>query len=487
MRKYSIENVAIVALLAAGVLLSLFQFLYNRSLWADEAMLALNIIQRNAFELLQPLDYEQVAPILFLQIEKLFSTILPNTEYGLRIFPLLCFWASIYFFYKIVKIQLNNTYAIIIALSLFVFNGILIYYSSEIKQYMTDVLVLLTLFYLVQKDYKKEKNKFYIMGIVGALAIFLSNVAPIILLTCGLCLLYDEFFITKRRRIMPLSVVFVVWLGVFLVYYIFFIYEHPLKESMIGMWERAFLPFDSFQNFLHFSLVTQKWFFPMFLVDNKIIKIVLFLSLNVGIVNLIRRRKSKLIILTCLPLLLHLFLSSIQLYPFAARFVLYILPGIIIIFSIGFRDMSTFLFDKLRITKYKLWVLLPIPLLFFSQDIPKKTFEIKKSIVYLRENAREDEAIYVYGYLQNPFKYYQITGYAKNIKAKVVYRDFILMDKDGNSEELKNLHGKNWLFFASSLWKDEEFAVGLLDSMRVKRTKSFNEYKSPLYLYDFGE
>ena len=41
--------------------LSSYQFLNNRSLWLDEASLALSIVNRNYFELLFPLDYGQVA------------------------------------------------------------------------------------------------------------------------------------------------------------------------------------------------------------------------------------------------------------------------------------------------------------------------------------------------------------------------------------------------------------------------------------------
>ncbi|HXU28003.1 MAG TPA: hypothetical protein VN698_12305, partial [Bacteroidia bacterium] len=87
-----------IAVMLLGVALSLIQFLYNRSIWLDEAMLSLNIINRSYIQLLTPLDSLQVAPIGFLFIEKFFSLSIPNSEYGLRLFPLLCFWVSIYLF-----------------------------------------------------------------------------------------------------------------------------------------------------------------------------------------------------------------------------------------------------------------------------------------------------------------------------------------------------------------------------------------------------
>ena len=48
------ENILTGLILVAGVLLRLRQYLTGRSLWLDEAMLALNIVNRNYGELFQP-------------------------------------------------------------------------------------------------------------------------------------------------------------------------------------------------------------------------------------------------------------------------------------------------------------------------------------------------------------------------------------------------------------------------------------------------
>jgi hypothetical protein len=487
--KYAIENIVIVLILTAGVLLSLFQFLYNRSLWLDEAMLALNIIHKNSFELLKPLDYSQVAPVLFLQIEKLFSMLLPNTEYGLRIFPLFCFWASLYFFYKIIKKQLHNGYAIIFALSLFVFNRTLIIYSSEVKQYMTDVLVLLGMFYFVLKDYKKEKNKYYVLGIVGVIAVLMSNVAPVILFICGFYLVFDAVFVEKKVKIIPLVSVFAAWSGIFLVYYIFFIYKHPTQEIMIKFWSKAnaFLPHDSVKNICTFFTGKTAMIIYTLIPAMRIIRYSLILFLLTGIIGLTGHKKPKLIILTCGPILLQLFLSTFQLYPFDIRLILYTLPCIMIICSVGFEMIIKMMFSDLKIERFRLLAVI-VPALFFllGRPVLLKREEIKKSIQYIQENNTDNEPVYIYYGALRAFQYYNDIGFIK-IQAPVINGTANRDNKEAYMDELGKLHGKNWLLFSHVMLDEEKFIINRLDSIGHDSINAFQTSGSSAYFYDFGE
>src|SRR5690348_8234454 len=133
LKKLTLEKGIILLVVIIGLALSVIQFIYNRSLWGDEAAVALNIINKSHADLLRPMDYNQVAPILFLQIEKLFSELIPNSEYGLRLYPLLCFLLSLFLFFKILREVFHHYYTILLAISIFVFNATLIYYSSEVK------------------------------------------------------------------------------------------------------------------------------------------------------------------------------------------------------------------------------------------------------------------------------------------------------------------------------------------------------------------
>src|SRR5688572_9007696 len=124
------DKAAAALLILFGAMLRLRQYLTGRSLWADEAMLALNIVGRDFSGMFQPLDYDQGAPVGFLLVEKLFNLILGKHELALRLFPLLVGLLSLWLFYLLLQ-RLTSGAGLLLALALFAFNPRLVYYSSE--------------------------------------------------------------------------------------------------------------------------------------------------------------------------------------------------------------------------------------------------------------------------------------------------------------------------------------------------------------------
>ena len=493
-KKFSIEQITIAILLGLGILLPLIQFLYNRSLWLDEAWVALNIIHKGYFELLKPLDYVQVAPILFLIIEKFFSTLIPNSEYGLRLFPLLSYWASLFFFYKTIKILFNNKIATIFALSLFVLNVMLIYYSSEAKQYMSDVLVYTGTVYFILKDYRNERTKLYILSIVAALAIGLSNVAPIILSVAGLYLLYEQFYLKKQKNgITGLAIVFIIWLTLFTVYYYFFIFNHPAKELMNSYWTwmSGFLRFDSPGNFVSsLNYMVRSTILKMFSFQI-VLKVIAAILLIAGIFSIIRKKQTGLAILACSPIIIHLLLSGLRLYPFSLRLVLYLQPALIFICTAGFMHIITWLSFRFKSLNPKLFCLTPIIFLFSFQEFPAKHvaefMEVKETIKYLKENVSDNETIYVYWFAGPSFQYYQDIGLADFQVPVIIGKEnrlFTHVDPSDFLKELEKIHGKCWLYFHRNSWGDEEYIINYFDSMGYKKIKEYKTCDSSIYLYD---
>src|SRR5262245_56132253 len=77
------------SIVALGLALRALPWIANRSLWADEAALALNVTRRSFAGLVKPLDFDQGAPIGFLWIEKLATLAFGPGERALRLVPLL--------------------------------------------------------------------------------------------------------------------------------------------------------------------------------------------------------------------------------------------------------------------------------------------------------------------------------------------------------------------------------------------------------------
>src|SRR6185503_8477862 len=161
-------NILTILILLAGFLLRLRQYLTGRSLWLDEAMLALNIVNRDYGDLFQPLDYDQGAPIGFMLVEKTFNLIFGRNEFSLRLFPLLIGLASLWIFYLLLKRSTSGA-GFWVALTLFAFNPRLIYHSSEVKQYILDVAVTIGLLLIALPFFQQSSRKtFASLAIAGS-------------------------------------------------------------------------------------------------------------------------------------------------------------------------------------------------------------------------------------------------------------------------------------------------------------------------------
>ena len=145
-----------------GILIRFRQYMFNRSLWLDEASLAMNILKLNYTELFKPLLHGQAAPSLFLLITKLFTDIAGYSEYVLRFFPFLCGIISLLFFYQFAKHILQKQ-VIPVAIGLLSFSYYAIYYSNEFKQYSVDLLFTILLIFFAFKLGEIPEKNFHIL------------------------------------------------------------------------------------------------------------------------------------------------------------------------------------------------------------------------------------------------------------------------------------------------------------------------------------
>jgi len=208
-------------LIGLGIILRLVQYLYNRSLWLDEASLALNLIKKSFYGLLQPLDWGQWAPPGFLVVVKVLIRTFGDSEYVLRLFPLVAGILSLLIFYAVARRALSQR-GLLIALALFAISGPLIRYSSEFKQYSSDVTIALGI-YLMGLIWLEQKSRFVlytvVFSVIGSILIWFSHPSIFFLSGIGIALAVHSLKTKQWTQFVWLTMPALFWLSSFAIFY----------------------------------------------------------------------------------------------------------------------------------------------------------------------------------------------------------------------------------------------------------------------------
>jgi hypothetical protein len=323
-------GIAAVILLVLGVLLRLRQYLTGRSLWADEAMLALNIVNRGFSGMFQPLEYDQGAPVGFLLVEKLFNAVLGRNEFALRLFPLVVGLLSLWLFYSLLK-QATNQAGLLTALALFALNPRLVYYSSEVKQYIVDVAATVTLLLFAASFFSgsPRKKDFAWLALAGMIALWFSHPALFVLAGIGLSL---AVLCLQRRDYSGLRLV--LGIGFLWVLEVSFLYVLILKDLsqnayMREYWQGAFLPVPPWSDPGWFVGAIRQNISLQFGMPYAVLFV--FLLMLAGWAILFSQNRGYAIAVAGI-LLVTLLAAALQLYPVFERMILFLVPlGLILL------------------------------------------------------------------------------------------------------------------------------------------------------------
>lgn len=487
--------------LVVGILLAIYQFAMNRSLWLDEGYLSLNLLNKDFSELLQPLDHKQVAPIIFLFIEKFFLQLVPGLpDYALRILPLVCFIASAVLFYKVVMELFTNRFSSLVALSIFIFNPFLFYYASEIKQYSSDVLLSVIFLYIIV-FVKWDNPLVYIkLTLFGIFSIFFSSITPILLFTLLVYLLLTEYKVLLKYRVHVLTMLSL-WSVFFIMYYLRFVYKHPHKAGMIEEWSlnEGFMPRNIFDSSFYMFLIKKyEMIGSIFFGPNVYSLVILGCLIFWGIWRLIQHRKFPFLLVCTGAIVVHFVLSSFKMYPIGQRLVLYTLPGFIIVITFGIDFIFSKLITQLNASYYLLF-LTPLIMLFYlcKDGIPLVNYNFKEALTIIKKKGKETDKVYVNYFSRFPVEYYYQTnnlflnpqnvvlGLYSDKKINETWTvDTLMYDK-----ELSQFKGRTWMVF--TFLGDEYFKIDYLNRYRMKHhvnVLSVIPFKGgELHLYDFSK
>lgn len=484
-------------LLAFGVLVRTVQYFYNRSLWADEAVLALNIVNRSYLELFEPLDYDQAAPIGFLLVEKSLVRFFGNTEYALRLFPFLCAIASLFCFYELAKKWLSRQ-AVPMAIALFASLEYLVYYASEVKQYSTDVAVAVGLYWALFSplQLKFSVRQILFCGSLGAVAIWFSHPSVFVLASLGTISLIRAIRARSSQAIFSMVGVSSIWCLSFFCFYLTSLSEIGDNSNLVDSWGKGFMPSLWAIDWLFERLV--KFFArPLGFPDNVIGDLALACCGIGGYAMWKRHRESLGIVL--LPLVFTLVASYLKKYPFRDRLLLFLAPFFILAIAQG----ASYLWQKTSQTRLRVFTAIAIaslliPSLASSAYLlisPQVREEIKPTIAYVKQHQKPGDILYIFQRGEYQFKYYAPQyGYAEGSYIvgvddlddgeKVSPEEWARYQKD--FDRLRG-HSRVWMLFShtSGAKEEEERVVSYLDKMG-KKIDSFERPGAFVSLYDFS-
>jgi hypothetical protein len=188
----------VLLVIVAGMLLRLYHYARDPSMWHDEAAFVLNVLQKSFGELLGPLRFAEAAPPLFLWVERAVSLALGDGTFALRLVPfvasclvlVLVAWAGR---------SLGGTTFAVSATLLIAASDRLLWHCCEAKPYAIDAFCAagLLALYLAVRD-QPLRRQFIIFAALVPVVIWLSY--PGCFLLGGVALSFVPRLRRERRR-----------------------------------------------------------------------------------------------------------------------------------------------------------------------------------------------------------------------------------------------------------------------------------------------
>ncbi len=327
--------------LAVGALLRIGTYLWGRPYWLDEVRLLENIHGVSVLDISGPLQHDQLAPFGFLIIERALVSLLGDSRYVIRLFPLCCGLASLCFF-RALAFRCLSVRPALLAIVFFAMSDDMVYYSSELKPYSLDVLfgLAITLGAMRFLESSVQSRDLLVLWLLAVFAPWFSFPSALFVGGCGVVLIWNRARRPQIRELAGLLGVAACWLCSFAAAYRASHALLPPSTSMYVFWGFAFLPAPPHNpdELLRCASILLEFFInPLNLLAPFLPRLTVALPLLVaaaGGASIHRRNALHFLILT-FPVLLALLAAALQKYPFHGRLILALVPAFSLVFAEG--------------------------------------------------------------------------------------------------------------------------------------------------------
>lgn len=464
--------VALAAALLLGAAIRVWQYALNPSLWMDEALLALNLVGRDFGQLLQPLDHGQAAPVGFLLLQRAALVAFGNSEYALRLIPLLCGLAALPLFWLVARRSLRGP-GLLAAALLFALSPVVIFHTVEAKQYSGDVFAALLAAWLGRRLWDAAPataGRAVGFGLLGAALLCLSHAATFALGGAALCLLISALSARDWPRLRALAPTLGLWALTVATLYALALRGLTQNAFLLGYWSGSFAPFpplsgadlrwysDAFTHFLAdpLGLVTANFLYGTALLAG-----------TAAIAWLDRRS----FWLLGAPLALALIASALHRYPFSDRLLVFLVPGALISMGASITALWANRRPWLRgAAVVGALALVASPSLDFARDPlrGRSSHELRPILHDIGLRQRDNDSLYVYSKAWAAFSYYAPLCHIATSRLTVAVAeqgDFANLRAD-----LQKLAGRGrvWVIFSHVPRRGADarlFTLGVLDTL----------------------
>ena len=328
-------------LVALGMLLRVWTYLLNRSYWMDEGSLLANLKDMGIFDVSSQLTGDQLAPMGFLILERILVGLLGESGRVTRFLPLCCGLASLWLFARLAARLLSPRPALV-ALALFALSDDLVYYSSELKPYSSDLAISLaiTTVCVIFLDRRLCKRRTAMLGLLAIAAPWFSFPSAFVVAGCGAALAIDRASRGWWRDVGRLAVVGVLW-G------ISFVLSYRASHALLGeattmyvFWDFAFLPIPpraTADLVKAGGILLEVFVNPLNLVPPFLPPFVVAVPLAFVLVGgyALAVRDRAVFLMLILPACLALAASGMRRFPFHGRLILELMPACFLMIAEG--------------------------------------------------------------------------------------------------------------------------------------------------------
>jgi hypothetical protein len=403
---------------------------------------------------------------------------------------------SLWLFYFLLR-RVTSGPGLLVALALFAFNPRLIYYSSEVKQYIVDVAVTMALLLIAAPTFNAspQKKDSLWLTLAGMAALWFSHPALFVLAGIGLALL---LLALGRRDLSSLRFVLgtgILWLLDIALLYLLILKDLSQNAYMREYWQGAFLPAPPWSDPGWFTKSLTENIGIQFGIPYAIY-LVFFLML-VGWTMLWFHQRGYAIVFAGI-VLVTLTASALQLYPVFERMILFLVPIGLVLIGKAVEAIH------MRLQRYRVSggiavsllaaYLLNGPVVTSVQNFlaPKYFEHIRPTMETLRDSWKDGDALYVSNGALPAFRFYAPFYGLETIPYEFGEREDYKTTHNIASQ-LESLEGQPrvWILFSHvyerESFNEREFILDYLNSLGEKE----REVRVPgtsvfLYLYDLG-